>query len=59
VAPPKKKKQVYYSMSVSEANYLVTPSSRILLQKSIAAYLVKKLLGFYGNERFIIAFTTA
>ena len=39
--------------------YLVTPRSRILLEKLTGSHLVKKFLAFYGTGRFITAFTTA
>ena len=39
--------------------YLLTPWSRILLQKLTGSQLVKKLPTFYGTRKFITAFTTA
>ena len=39
--------------------YLLTPWSRILLEKLIGVQLVKKFLAFYGTRRFITAFTSA
>jgi hypothetical protein len=40
-------------------NYLITPWSRVLLKKLISFQLVKKFPTFYGNRRFITAFTSA
>ena len=39
--------------------YLLTPRSRVLLEKLTGLQLVKKLPTFYGNRRFITAFTNA
>jgi len=39
--------------------YLLTPYSRVLLEKLIGSKLVNKFLAFYGNRRFITAFTRA
>jgi len=39
--------------------YLVTPWSRVLLEKLIGFQLAKKFPAFYGNQRFITAFTSA
>jgi len=39
--------------------YLLTPFSRVLLEKLMAFQLLKKFLAFYGTRRFIIAFTSA
>jgi hypothetical protein len=39
--------------------YLLTPWSRVLLEKLIGSKLVKKFPAFYGTRRFITAFTTA
>jgi hypothetical protein len=38
--------------------YLLTPWSRVLLEKLTGSQLVKKFLTFYGTRRFITAFTT-
>jgi len=38
---------------------LITPCSRILLEKLIGSQLVKKFHTFYGTRRFITAFTSA
>ena len=39
--------------------YLLTPCSRVLLEKLADLQLVKKFPAFYGTRRFITAFTTA
>jgi hypothetical protein len=39
-------------------NYLLTPCSRVLLEKLIVLQLVKKFPAFYGTRRFITAFTS-
>ena len=39
--------------------YLLTPWSKVLLEKLTASQLVKKNPAFYGNRRFIITFTSA
>jgi len=39
--------------------YLLTPWSRVLLDKLTGFQLVKKFLVFYGTRRFITAFTSA
>jgi hypothetical protein len=38
---------------------LLTPWSKVLLEKLTGSQLVKKFLAFYGNWRFIIALTSA
>ena len=38
--------------------YLLTPWSRLFLEKLTGFQLVKKLTAFYGTERFITAFTS-
>jgi hypothetical protein len=38
--------------------YLLTPWSRVLLEKLTGSQLVKKFPAFYGTRRFITAFTT-
>jgi len=40
-------------------NNLLTPWSRVLLEKLTSLQLVKKLSAFYGTRRFITAFTNA
>ena len=39
--------------------YLLTPCSRVLLEKITGLQLVKKFPAFYGTRMFIIAFTSA
>jgi len=39
--------------------YLLTPWSRVLLEKLTGSQLVKKFPTFYGTRRFITAFTSA
>ena len=39
--------------------YLLTPWSRVLLEKLIGFQLVKKFPAFYGTRKFITAFTSA
>ena len=39
--------------------YLLTPWSRVLLEKLTGSQLVQKFPAFYGTQRFIIAFTSA
>jgi hypothetical protein len=40
-------------------NYLLTPWSRVLLEKLTGLQLVKEFPAFYGNRRFVTAFTSA
>ena len=40
-------------------NYLVTPWSRVLLEKLTGSQLVKTFHAFHGTRRFITAFTSA
>ena len=40
-------------------NYLLTPCRKVLLEKLTGFQLVKKFSTFYGNRRFITAFTSA
>ena len=40
-------------------SYLLTPYCRVLLEKLTYSQLVKKFLAFYGNRKFITAFTSA
>jgi hypothetical protein len=40
-------------------NYLLTPLSRILLEKLTGSQLFKKFPAFYGAQKFITAFTRA
>jgi hypothetical protein len=39
--------------------YLITPWSRVLLEKLNGLQVVKKFPAFYGTQRFITAFTYA
>ena len=39
--------------------YLITPWSRVHLEKLTGSQLVKKFPAFYGTRRFITAFTSA
>ena len=39
--------------------YLLTPCSRVLLEKLTCLQLVKKFSAYYGTRRFITAFTSA
>ena len=43
----------------SYVTYLLTPWSRVLLEKLTGLQLVKKFPAFYGNRRFITVFTSA
>jgi hypothetical protein len=40
-------------------NYLLTPRSRVLLERLTGFQLVKKFPSFYGTRKFITAFTSA
>jgi len=44
---------------LSVVTYLLTPCSRVHLEKRTGFQLVKKFPAFYGNGRFITAFTSA
>ena len=44
---------------VPPKDYLLTPCSRVLLEKLIGLQLFKKFPAFYGTRRFITAFTSA
>jgi hypothetical protein len=39
--------------------FLLTPLTRVLLEKPTGFQLVKKFPGFYGTRKFITAFTSA
>ena len=43
----------------SPFTYLLTPWSRVFLEKLTGSHLVKKFPTFYGTRRFITAFTSA
>jgi hypothetical protein len=40
-------------------NYLLTPWSRVLLEKLTGSQLLKKYPAFYGSRRFITEFASA
>jgi hypothetical protein len=46
-------------MTYSVYTYLLTPWSRVLLEKLTGSQLVKNFASFYGTRRFITAFTRA
>jgi len=46
-------------LSTISKTYLLTPWSRVLLEKLTSVQLVKKFPTFYGTRRFITAFTSA
>jgi hypothetical protein len=46
-------------IDINIITYLLTPRSRVLLDKLIGFQLVKKFPAFYGTRRFITAFTSA
>ena len=46
-------------VGISENNYLLTPCSRVLLEKLTCSQLVKKFPTFYGTRMFITLFTSA
>jgi hypothetical protein len=48
-----------YVLTYYLLTYLLTPWSRVLLEKLTGLQLVKKFPAFYGTRRFIIAFTSA
>ena len=53
---------VQHNLSTSSLHlltYLLTPRSRVLLEKLTSSQLVKKFPVFYGTRRFITAFTSA
>jgi hypothetical protein len=49
----------YTGRETRKAYLLLTPWSRVLLEKLTGHQLVKKFPAFYGTRRFITAFTTA
>jgi hypothetical protein len=49
----------YKVMLVPYLTYLLTPWSRVLLEKLTGFQLVKKFPAFHGTRRFITAFTSA
>ena len=44
---------------ITEFTYLLTPRSRVLLEKLTGSKLVKNFPAFYGTRRFITAFTSS
>ena len=46
-----------YAFGITE--YLITPWSRVLLEKLTGLQLVKEFPAFYGTRRFITALTSA
>ena len=50
---------VMITMSIALLIHLLTPWSRVLLEKLIGSQLVKKFPAFYGTRKFITAFTSA
>jgi len=44
---------------INRVDYLLTPCSRVLLEKPTGSQLVKKFPAFYGTQSFISAFTSA
>ena len=46
-------------MGLSKACYLLTPWSRVFLEKLTGSHLVKEFPTFYGTRMFIITFTRA
>ena len=49
----------YISLSSWPNTHLLTPCSRVLLEKLTGFQLVKKFTAFYGTQRFITSFTSA
>jgi hypothetical protein len=52
-------KPVTILVLLSVLTYLLTPWSRVLLEKLTGLQPVKKFPAFYGTRRFITAFTSA
>ena len=50
--------QMYQHATDSLLTYLLTPCTRVLLEKLTGSQLVKKFPAFYGNRRFINPFTS-
>jgi hypothetical protein len=48
-----------YSGQLNIVTYLITPRSRVLLEKLAGFQLFKKFPAFYGKRRFITVFTSA
>ena len=51
--------QKHASRNINILTYLLIPWSTVLLEKLIGLQLVKKFSAFYGDRRFITAFTSA
>ena len=52
-------RKVYHIIDQYLLTYLLTPCSKVLLEKLTGSQLVKKFFAFYGTRRFITAFTSA
>jgi len=50
---------IYLKFCVQDFTYLLTPWSRILLEKPTSFQPVKKFPAFYGSQKFITAFISA
>ena len=50
---------VFYNSVTLSNNYLITPWSRVILEKLKTCKPVKKFPAFYGTQRFITAFQSA
>jgi hypothetical protein len=50
---------IHRNYSIPTLRYLLTPSSRVLLETLIGLQLVKKFPAFYGKQGFVIAFKSA
>ena len=54
-----REKIVIFMLNTYLLTYLLTPWSRVLLEKLASLQLVKKLPAFYGTRRFLTALTSA
>ena len=50
---------LFINTYITQCTYLLTPWSRVLIEKLTASQLVKKFPAIYGTRRFITAFTSA
>jgi hypothetical protein len=50
---------LFVAIGATNTNYLLTPRSRVLVEKLTGSQLVKKFPAFYGTRRFITTFTSA
>jgi len=50
---------LFVAIGATNTNYLLTPHSRVLVEKLTGSQLVKKFPAFYGDRRFTTAFTCA